>query len=188
MEMGVSGGMDCHCCDCFWVAFIFQEEKMVIIHLNKTIKQEKHRVPLKIGSLLLVVLFMLHATVLLGIGQENDDPSKQPDLPPFKLVQAVMCERVKDQQPVNPTVILSVSLGKAACFTAFESISEKTYVVHNWIRKDVSVTKVKLFMLPPRWSSFSSIHLREIDKGPWRVEVSDSDGNILQILRFSITD
>lgn len=144
--------------------------------------------PFKIVRSLLFVLVMLHEAVLPGIGQENNEDSKKPDLPPFKLVRAVMCEKVKDQQPVNPTVVLSVSLGKAACFTEFESISEKTNVVHNWIRKDVSVTKVKLFMQPPRWSTFSSIHLREIDKGPWRVEISDSDGNILQILRFSITD
>jgi len=144
--------------------------------------------PLKIAKSWLLILFMLHAAVLTGIGQEKNDPSKKPASPSFKLVRATMCENVKNQQPVNPTIVLSVSLGKANCFTAFESISEKTYVVHNWIRKDVSVTKAKLFLQPPRWSTFSSIHLREIDKGPWRVEISDSEGNILQILRFSITD
>ena len=137
---------------------------------------------------LLYILFMMHVTVLPGIGQEKDGSSQHPASSSFKLVKAVMCENVDNQQPVNPTIVLSVSLGKAACFTAFESIPEKTYVVHNWIRKDISVTKVKLFLHPPRWSTFSSIHLREIDKGPWRVDISDSDGNILQILRFSITD
>lgn len=151
-------------------------------------KQVKHQMPLKIGRFLLFILFMLHEAALPGIGQEKNDLSKKSALPPFELVQAVICENVKNQQPVNPTIVLSVGLKKAVCFTAFESVSEKTHVVHHWIRKDKSVTKVKLFLQPPRWSTVSSIHLREIDKGPWRVEISDSDGNILQTLRFSITD
>lgn len=151
-------------------------------------KQEKRRMPLKIGRLLLFVLFMLHEGALPGIGQEKNGLPKKSALPPFELVQAVICENVKNQQPVNPTIVLSVDLKKVACFTAFESVSEKTHVIHHWIRKDRSVTKVKLFLQPPRWSTFSSIHLREIDKGPWRVEIGDADGNILQTLRFSITD
>jgi hypothetical protein len=32
------------------------------------------------------------------------------------------------------------------------------------------------------------MHLRKNDKGPWRVEITDEQGNIFQILRFSITD
>jgi hypothetical protein len=49
-------------------------------------------------------------------------------------------------------------------------------------------TKKKLVLKPPRWSTFSSIQLREADKGPWRVEITDDDENILRILRFSIVD
>jgi len=158
---------------------------MIILPIKR--KQEKHQMSLTIGRSLLLILFMLHVSVLSGIGNENDS-SKKPSSHTLKLVQAVMCEDVKNQQPINPTLALSVSIGKAICFSSFESVTEKTYVVHKWIRKDVSVTKEKLFLQPPRWATFSRIHLREIDKGPWRVEISDSDGNILQILRFSITD
>jgi len=143
---------------------------------------------LSIGRSLLLILLMLHTPVLMGIGHARNDFSKKSIPSPLKLIQAVMCEDVKNQQPVNPTVVLSVSLGKAVCFSSFESVAEKTYVVHKWLRKDVPVTKEKLFLQPPRWATFSRIHLREIDKGPWRVEISDSEGNILQILRFSITD
>ena len=30
--------------------------------------------------------------------------------------------------------------------------------------------------------------LREADRGTWRVEITDKEGNIFKILRFSITD
>ncbi|MBW1746394.1 MAG: DUF2914 domain-containing protein, partial [Deltaproteobacteria bacterium] len=35
---------------------------------------------------------------------------------------------------------------------------------------------------------FSSIQFREADKGLWRVEITDPEGNIFHVLRFSITD
>jgi hypothetical protein len=49
-------------------------------------------------------------------------------------------------------------------------------------------TQVRLRLHPPNWATFSTIQLREADKGPWRVEVTDQDGRIFTILRFSITD
>jgi len=38
------------------------------------------------------------------------------------------------------------------------------------------------------WSTYSQIQLRETDKGPWRVEISDQNGKVFDVLRFSITD
>jgi hypothetical protein len=32
------------------------------------------------------------------------------------------------------------------------------------------------------------VELRDADKGPWRVEISDEKGIIFHMLRFSITD
>ena len=50
------------------------------------------------------------------------------------------------------------------------------------------ITVKKLTLNPPKWSSFSSIQLRESDKGPWRVEINNENGDILKVLRFSITE
>jgi hypothetical protein len=74
------------------------------------------------------------------------------------------------------------------CFSAFDSVPEQTSIFHDWIRQDKLVFRKKLILKPPRWSSVSSIQLREADKGVWRVEIRDADGNPLRILRFSITD
>lgn len=74
------------------------------------------------------------------------------------------------------------------CFTAFDHVPEQTSIFHDWIRQDKLVFRKKLVLKPPRWSSVSSIQLREADKGVWRVEIRDADGNFLRVLRFSITD
>jgi hypothetical protein len=60
--------------------------------------------------------------------------------------------------------------------------------LHKWYQRDNLVTEKQLTINPPRWSSFTSVQLRDADKGPWRVEISDEDGNLMQTLRFSITD
>jgi hypothetical protein len=52
----------------------------------------------------------------------------------------------------------------------------------SWIRK--SNKKFR----PPRWITYSTIQTRASDIGPWRVEVTDEQGALLQILRFSIVE
>ncbi len=105
------------------------------------------------------------------------------------LAHAVVCEDVKELVPFNPAIVFSIATGKISCFTSFDPVPEKTVVYHNWYTADKLSTKIKLTLNSPRWSTYSSIQLRETDKGPWRVEITDQDGkNIFQIMRFSITD
>jgi hypothetical protein len=121
-------------------------------------------------------------------------PQNQPDSsvssPPEKttLVEAVMCESIKDFAPQNQAILFSIGIGRISCFTSFDPVLEETHIYHNWFRRNKLSTRLKLSLHPPRWSTFSSIQLREADQGPWRVEITDKDGRILRILRFSITD
>jgi hypothetical protein len=95
---------------------------------------------------------------------------------------------VKDYAPLNPGVVFPTSIGKVVCFTSFDPVPQKAVVYHNWFHRDELSNKQRLTLQTPRWSSFSSIQLRESDKGPWRVEITDSTGRLLRVLRFSITD
>ncbi len=104
------------------------------------------------------------------------------------LVQCSVCEEVKDGDPQNLGIAFSVSAGKVACFSAFDPVPRKTVIYHNWFRKGELNTKIRLVLQPPRWSTYSTIQLREIDKGPWRIEITDQEGQVLGVLRFSITD
>jgi hypothetical protein len=107
----------------------------------------------------------------------------------MRMTRAVLCEDIKDGQPVNEGIIFSSDLGKITCFTEFDSITEKTTIYHCWyFRDNLRAKKKPLVLNPPKWSTFSQIEPRETDKGPWRVEIVDGAGNILQTLRFSIID
>lgn len=104
------------------------------------------------------------------------------------LVQAAMCEDIQEFTPKNQAIVFSISIGKVSCFTSFDPVPQETSIYHNWFFRDKLSKRIKLSLHPPRWSTFSSIQLREADQGPWRVEITDQHGRILRLLRFSITD
>ena len=104
------------------------------------------------------------------------------------LLNAVTCEGIQEFAPLNEAIVFSISIGKVYCFSDFEPVPEKTFIYHNWYFLDKLIARVKLTLKPPRWRTYSTIQLREADKGPWRVEITDSKGQGFKVLRFSITD
>lgn len=106
----------------------------------------------------------------------------------LSLIQALICEDMKDGIPSNPAVAFSISTGKIYCYTLLDHIPEDTVVFHHWFFRDKPSARIRLTLKSPRWSTYSSIQLREADKGPWRVEISDAGGRVLKTLRFSVTD
>jgi len=120
---------------------------------------------------------------------QTQDIVKQDAISGIKITHAVICEDVKDGLPVSEGIVFSASLNRITCFTEFDRITEKTIIYHCWYFKDNLRAKRKPLVLnPPKWSTYSQIEPRETDRGPWRVEIIDEDGNILETLRFSIID
>ena len=117
--------------------------------------------------------------------QEKGAPAPENKL---TLIEAVMCEKIENFVPLNPAIVFPTALERVSCYTSFDPVPQHTFVYHNWFFKDKLSTRIKLSLQPPRWSTFSSIQLREADKGPWRVEIANGEGRIFQVLRFSITD
>ena len=115
-------------------------------------------------------------------GSQSDDP--------IALVQAVLCEDIKDQVPQNLTTVFSIERRTAVCYTAFDPVPEKAVIYHLWYHRNTPTpsARIKLTLKPPRWASYSSIQLRAEDIGPWRVEITDAKGNIFHVLRFSVTE
>lgn len=141
-------------------------------------------------TLSVVLLISLLPSSLMA-GNETPTTAQEAGTQPIdqlQLSEAVICETLEGFKPLNPSVVFSVKTGSVMCFTAFEHVPEETSIFHDWIRQDKLVFRKKLILKTPRWSSVSSIQLREADKGSWRVEIRDADGNFLRILRFSITD
>ena len=117
--------------------------------------------------------------------QEELDVS---DSTSIRLENAAMCEAIESFKPKNSGVVFSVNIGKVLCFTFFNNVQQETVVFHNWFRRDQLITKRKLTLKPPEWSSFSGIELREADVGPWHVNITNENGTTLKTLRFSITE
>ena len=142
----------------------------------------------KIGLLLIVTLMLAMGAWASDVPSAEGQPSDSASPNRLHLSEAVICETLEAFKPLNPGVVFSVKSGSVMCFTAFDQVPERTSIFHDWIRRDKLVFRKKLVLKTPRWSSVSSIQLREADKGPWRVEVRDGEGNYLSVLRFSITD
>ncbi len=104
------------------------------------------------------------------------------------LVRATMCERVENLIPVRSATVFSASVGQVCAFTAFDPVPQPTLIYHRWYHRDELSTQTRLRLYPPKWATYSVIQLRETDKGPWRVEVTDQNGQVFKVFRFSITD
>ncbi len=104
------------------------------------------------------------------------------------LTKATMCESINNFIPENEAIVFSVESKRVFCFTNFNPVPKKMYVYHIWYYKDAVITKHRLSLNPPQWSTYSSMQLRDYDKGPWRVEITDENNKIFRILRFSVTD
>ncbi len=105
-----------------------------------------------------------------------------------RLAAAYMCEQITDAGPENRAVVFSSSEGKIYCFCYFDTVPEKAVIYHDWYHGDRLATRRKLAAEPPSWKGYSSMQLRETDKGPWRVEIIGPDGRRLETVRFSVTE
>lgn len=106
----------------------------------------------------------------------------------LKLIQSAMCEKIENNRPADQAVVFSVSNGQVCCFTVFDPVSKPTVIYDRWYHGNELSTQIRLRLYPPMWATYSQIQLRDTDKGPWRVEVTDEDGRVLKVLRFSIVD
>ena len=134
---------------------------------------------------LTISALLLSATVIRAADTQNS-PGVAPER--LTLTEAVMCEGIESYAPQTPAVVFSIDIGKVNCYSSFDPVPEKTHIYHRWYYKDKLTHRKRLYLKPPRWATYTSIELREADRGPWRVEITAKDGKILKILRFSITD
>ncbi|MCE5244510.1 MAG: DUF2914 domain-containing protein [Syntrophobacteraceae bacterium] len=114
--------------------------------------------------------------------------SSDPSSLKLGLVQSMMCEKVENLNPIRQAITFSVAAGQVCCFTSFDPVLQPTLVYHRWYHRDELSTQTRLRLYPPKWATYSVIQLRETDKGPWRVEITDQNGHVFDVLRFSIVD
>jgi len=134
-------------------------------------------------------LFITAVLPALAVGQSSvEEQLIAVEVKKLALGAAATCELVRNGTPEYKAAVFSSTLNKVYCYTNFTSVPEKMFTFHNWYLRDKLKASIKLVLRPTRWSTYSAMELRSSDKGPWRVEVTDEEGNILETLRFSIID
>jgi len=136
----------------------------------------------------MILFSAIHFLLFLPSAVQSQSDTNETTAGDVVLVQAQMCEDIQGQTPQNATTVFSIERRKAICFTSFDPVPVETVIYHHWFHRDRSSARIKLSLKPPRWSTYSSIQFRAQDIGPWRVEITDANGQIFQILRFSITE
>jgi hypothetical protein len=104
-----------------------------------------------------------------------------------KVATAVICKNVVDRQPVEPGSRFPASVGKLYCFTKIDNIANSENIVHAWYFGDTQRALVTLKINPPSWRTYSSKIIQSHEVGPWRVEIRDATGNVLDTVRFEVT-
>ena len=140
--------------------------------------------PLITVAVVLALVWYAGALPCAALAQETAPTAEA--IKVLTLEQATMCESIESYKPKVPAIVFSVSIGRVSCFTAFDPVPKKMEIMHQWYFRDQLVTTKRLHLRPPKWATVSSIQPRQADIGPWRVDIIDAAGNVMQTLRFSI--
>jgi hypothetical protein len=104
-----------------------------------------------------------------------------------QVVAAAICKDVVEREAVDVGTQFSNSVSRLYCFTKAVSTEIPTEVVHVWSYGDVERARVSLSVKAATWRTYSSKAIQSHEIGPWRVDVLDTSGNLLETINFEIT-
>ena len=104
-----------------------------------------------------------------------------------QIVAAAICKDVVQREAVEVGTQFSNSVSRLYCFTKAMSTEIPTEVVHVWSYGDVERARVSLAVNSATWRTYSSKAIQSHEIGPWRVDVLDPSGNLLETINFEIT-
>lgn len=104
-----------------------------------------------------------------------------------QVVAAAICKNVVDREAVDIGTQFSNSVSRLYCFTKAVSTQIPSEVIHVWSYGDVERARVSLAVKAASWRTYSSKAIQSHEIGPWRVDVLDTSGNLLETINFEIT-
>ena len=105
----------------------------------------------------------------------------------MEVAKSAVCENVANREVVSESSSFSASVGKLYCFSKIANIQSHTEVIHAWYFGDTQRARVTLNVNPPAWRTYSSKIIQDHEIGNWRVEILDPSENLLETVRFEIT-
>jgi len=125
--------------------------------------------------LLALVVVVLFSSVAFAQDQEG-----------IKVENAVICTSVEDRQPVGVGSVFNADIGRLYCFTKLTSQTDTAEISHVWFLGDTQMAKIDLPIRAKTWRTWSSKRILLDWVGDWRVEIQDSEGNVLYEIFFVI--
>jgi hypothetical protein len=104
-----------------------------------------------------------------------------------QIAAAAICKDVVDREAVDVGTQFSNSVSRLYCFTKAVSTEIPTEIVHVWRYGDVERARVSLAVKATTWRTYSSKAIQSHEIGPWRVDILDASGNLLETINFEIT-
>jgi hypothetical protein len=127
------------------------------------------------STLVMVVMAVIFSSV--SFAQEEAD---------IKVENVVICTSVEDRQPIGADSVFNADIGKLYCFTKLTSQTDTAEISHVWFFGDTQMAKVDLPIRAKAWRTWSSKRILLDWIGDWRIEVQDSEGNVLYEIFFVI--
>lgn len=103
-----------------------------------------------------------------------------------EVVAAAICKNVVAREAVDVGNRFSNSVSRLYCFTKVVGASQPTEIVHVWRYGDVERARISLPVKAASWRTYSSKAIQAHEIGPWRVDVLDTSGNLLETINFEI--
>ena len=105
----------------------------------------------------------------------------------LEVVAAAISKNVVEREAVDVGNRFSNSTPRLYCFTKIVGASQPTEVVHVWSYSGVERARISLAVKAASWRTYSSKAIQAHEIGPWRVDVLDTSGNLLETINFEIT-
>jgi hypothetical protein len=133
----------------------------------------------KVSIASVVIWFLCVSFLIPAAGAQQSDQ--------LNVVAAAICENIEDRQAVNVGTSFTNLTSRLYCFTKIVGAESPTDVVHVWSYGDVERARVSLNVNSNNWRTYSSKAIQAHEIGPWRVDVLDTSGNLLETINFEIT-
>jgi hypothetical protein len=104
----------------------------------------------------------------------------------MRVSDAVVTTAVVDRAPIDSIQIYPASVERLYFFTHVEGAPMETSVTHVWHLNEIEMARMALPVRSPSWRTWSSKSFQYELKGDWRVEVFDSEGNLLSRVSFTL--
>ncbi|MCE5195500.1 MAG: DUF2914 domain-containing protein [Nitrospiraceae bacterium] len=126
---------------------------------------------------LTIILAVMAFLVFFSITAESSE---------FTIERMVTSAGVENKEPVDVKDTFPANVEKVFCFIEARNITEDSIITVVWSNAGTEILKTELQLKKgSKWRTFANKNIHGI-KGDWKVEVKDSQGNIVKAVNFKV--